>query len=72
MSKSMWIEAVDCTPVQDISDCSVDVLFWVEGEESPDWGYYLFFIDKWYSITKLSEIPAKSVKYFAYIDNPYK
>ncbi len=72
MSKSMWIDAVEMKPVTDKDpDFSVEVLYWVEGHKSPIWGYFNFRMNRWcHGI--LREIYSSDVKYFAYIDNPYK
>lgn len=74
MSKSMWIDAVNQKPVHETATWSVDVLVWVEDELVPRWGCYHFTSDTW-RIKYEGEnetYPAFKIRYFAYIDNPYK
>ncbi len=75
MSKSMWISAVDIKPAHESEKFSVDVAFWVMGEERPFWGHYDYDIGSWVSTDKTGYspyYPKDRVEYFAYIDNPYK
>lgn len=72
MSKSMWIPTEnDNLPQHHDARTSVDVLFWQDGSMFPCWGYYNFHANTWFSISNNS-IARVPVKYFAYIDNPYK
>lgn len=79
MSKSMWIPTEgDNLPVRDndVPIISVDVVFWKENEYRPYWGNYNYSIKAWITTDHKgfvsSAIKADKVKYFAYIDNPYK
>lgn len=74
MSKSMWIDAVDCKPVltKHSEIYSDNVLFWPLNFIHPCWGYYNYVSKEWEQATGEETFPAEQVKYFAYIDNPYK
>lgn len=42
MSKSMWIDAVESKPIKgDNPRFSVKVLYWIELEDAPTWGYFM-------------------------------
>lgn len=74
MSKSMWIDAVDCKPVKlpKTDAISVDAFFWVRGRELPNIGYYDFVVEVWIDLITHAHFSPLRVEYFAYIDNPYK
>jgi hypothetical protein len=73
MSKSMWIDAVECKPVKEdkMPHKSIKVLFWVRDCYGPFWGIYDSNISFWFD-PKEGYFNPHDVKYFAYIDNPYK
>lgn len=73
MSKSMWIDALIIKPVKanQSNTISIEILFWVEGKSTPLWGHFDYYYGQWYDGHIDQYIP-ESVKYFAYIDNPYK
>lgn len=74
MSKSMWIPTEgDNLPVtSEKIKFSIDVLFWREGEMQPTWGYYNYGNNCWVDGQDRQIYNESNVKYFAYIDNPYK
>lgn len=73
MSKSMWIPTEgDNLPVKADSTTSCFVLFWVEGQRQPFWGYYSYANEVWHNLPYSNYSEPAEVKYFAYIDNPYK
>lgn len=74
MSKSMWIDAVNEKPVKSekTDKFSVEVVYWREGENQPTWGYYNFEDHGWVDGRYRLIYSDSTVKYFAYIDNPYK
>lgn len=73
MSKSMWIDAVESKPIKgDNPKFSVKVLYWREGEEAPTWGYFNHGTYVWVDGMYRQIYQPETVKYFAYIDNPYK
>jgi len=74
MSKSMWIPTEgDNFPIKREHDDrqSERVLVWIEGETRWDEGHYNYYFKDW-EIDRWGRIPTNRVKYFAYIDNPYK
>lgn len=78
MSKSMWIDAVETKPVISENDAyraqtqqSDDVIIWIEGHPAPCFACYNHSINHWFS-SMARGFDQSKVKYFAYIDNPYK
>jgi len=73
MSKSMWIDAEECKPVKEekMPHKSIKVLFWVDHHPRPYWGIYDNNMELWFS-SNHGYFTCEEVKYFAYIDNPYK
>ncbi len=74
MSKSMWCDATIGQPVKapKSDKFSVEVLFWREGEDKPTWGYFNYDAGVWVDGYWRQIYLLDTVKYFAYIDNPYK
>jgi hypothetical protein len=73
MSKSMWIDAIDSKPVRSSEEpnASERVLIWMEGDESARFATYYYQINHWVCESARG-FDQSQVKYFAYIDNPYK
>jgi hypothetical protein len=67
----MWCDALNSKPVHESENMSVPVLVWIEKFEYPTWGYYNYLRHEWMTEAQ-RHVPATAVKYFAYIDNPYK
>lgn len=74
MSKSIWCDAIETKPVRrnDKPNFSINVLYWLEGQEDPIWGYYNHLHGVWVDGHARQVYDPQLVKYFAYIDNPYK
>lgn len=73
MSKSMWIDAETTKPekARQPNNISIPVAFWVDYVSHPYWGHYDFHFNRWVTEDDREYLPLH-VKYFAYIDNPYK
>lgn len=77
MSKSMWIDAIDSKPV--IGDEKIErdysispfVWIWEEDDHLPVLARYYHNSKRW-CINNEMIVDGSKIKYFAYIDNPYK
>ena len=74
----MWIDAVKNKPFLNENDQweaeqgrSERVVIWDELDGTPRFAVYVYSIDRWF-IEGCTGAKYDRIKYFAYIDNPYK
>lgn len=77
MYKIMWVAAENQKPIKDTfnnSPRSPEVLFWVKNEAAPKYGKWDGLAEVWQFKQNgaIGYYAEREVKYFAYIDNPYK